>query len=649
MLSTPLPTIEATDIPMRHANYVNGSGHKKRVNNPDKPFIAWDGEGYTDTEGVHHYNLFGNSEGSYVQGASLSYEQCFELLLSTAAQHDAIHVIFAGTYDLVMMIHSLPKAKCQRIMSGKPTWIGPYRVQFFRNKWLSLRDKGGRKVVLYDVFTFFACAFVKACRQYLGESEELDDIASVKLQRSTFNQSDLETKVIPYWKQELAYLVRLCEELRSRLASAGISMSRWHGPGAIASAVLTARKIKPHIGITPDVVTEVARHAYYGGRFEQFKLGHWEGKAYQYDINSAYPASIARLPSLANATWSLGDTETFEDFGLYQIRFASHERYFGCYPLPWRSGKGRIYYPRLIGAPSWYWGIEAKNLLLHPNEYEVLEAWIPTLSDERPFAFVKEMYGERQRMKAAGDPAQLAVKLALNSLYGKLAQSKGAVKKEGTWRLPAFHQLLWAGWITAATRAQLYAAIAMNPESVIAVETDAVFTTAPLDLPISNLLGEWSVQEYDALTFIQSGVYFALKGEDWVLKSRGFESHNQQHAKWLGVLARSPMRRDAIGFSVNRFGTVPGLSNWAKWYSYERETIFVPVTSKRVHVIGLCPTCKQHRTLAEGLHPLVVPQSQIASGNICSAPHGLPWADDTGYAWEGVFDEADIDTMEIRI
>jgi hypothetical protein len=367
-------------------------------------------------------------------------------------------------------------------MKGKATWIGKYRVEFFRSKWLNLRHRDGRRIILYDVFTFFGCSFVKACREYLGDDETLTEIASVKLQRSTFSTADLETKVLPYWRKELEYLNRLCEELRARLLSAGIEMSQWHGPGAIASAVLTKQKIRDYIGETPDEITEIARHAYYGGRFEQFKLGHYAGRVYQYDINSAYPSFIARLPAWTAATWVRSNpSDAFTPYGLYQIRFASKERYFGCYPMPWRSDKGRIYFPRYIGAPSWYWGIECNNLLLHPNEYEVIEAWVPEFTtEERPFAFVHEMYEERLRMKAEGDPAQLAVKLALNSLYGKLAQSKGAVKKDGEWKLPRFHQLLWAGWITAGTRALLYEAVCQSPENVIGDWHTASYRSMPI-------------------------------------------------------------------------------------------------------------------------------------------------------------------------
>lgn len=647
---------ESTVKEVRTQKWEGGPGaHRNRVNNPDKPFIAWDGEGYTDESGEHHYNLFGNSLGQYVKGSSLNHEECFELLLSTATKNDAIHVIFSGGYDLVMMIHKLPTKQCERVMKGKAVWVGQYRVQYYRSKWLSLRDRQGRKIILYDVYSFFACAFVKACIQYLGDDETLQAIAAGKLQRSTFSETDLEDKVIPYWKKELVYLVKLCETLRERLLAAGIIMRQWHGPGAVATVVLKKENIKPYMGEAPPEVIEIARHAYYGGRFEQFRIGHYDGPCWQYDINSAYPASIAQLPSFAGATWiynNLPSQTAFEPFGLYQIRFKSRVAHYGTYPLPWRSDKGRIYYPALIGAPSWYWGIECRNLLDRFTEsYEVLESWEPIITDPtRPFAFVEDMYLERQKMKASGNPAQLAVKLAMNSLYGKLAQSKGAKKqRDGTWRIPSYHHLLWAGWITAATRAKLYDAMSLNYRAVIAVETDAVFTLEPFDLPISSAMGDWSETKYNGLTYLQSGVYYKDEGEPgenrWGLKSRGFEASTTSHDKWMEILADAPRRNKSYKITVNRFGSVPGISNWARWYSYERASYF-QTHSKRCHVEKRCPMCRKGYSFTEVLHPLLIPQSEIPSSNISSFPHPLPWADSTGYAWENVWDEADFDTLE---
>ena len=134
-----------------------------------RPFVAWDGEGVTDERG-HHYQLFGSSDGEVVMGAELTWRETFPLLL--ASQEDAIHVGFALVYDTVMMLRGHPEI--QRIMQGQRTYVDEYNIQYFRGKWLHIKSRiTGRSMRLYDVFSFFQCSFVKACREYLGEHPAL--------------------------------------------------------------------------------------------------------------------------------------------------------------------------------------------------------------------------------------------------------------------------------------------------------------------------------------------------------------------------------------------------------------------------------------------------------------------------------------------
>jgi hypothetical protein len=116
-------------------------------------------------------------------------------------------------------------------------------------------------------------------------------------------------------------------------------------------------------------------------------------------------------------------------------------------------------------------------------------------------------------MKARGDGAERAIKLELNSIYGKFAQRAGWFQ-EGD-RIPAYHQLEWAGYITSSTRAKLYQAYRLRPGRIIAFETDAVFSVSPIEgLEIGTGLGEWKESVFDDLLYIQSGFYFAHQGSE---------------------------------------------------------------------------------------------------------------------------------------
>jgi hypothetical protein len=59
---------------------------------------------------------------------------------------------------------------------------------------------------------------------------------------------------------------------------------------------------------------------------------------------------------------------------------------------------------------------------------------------------------------------------------------------------------------------------AQKQGGLIAVETDAVFSTVPLDLPIGEGLGEWECTTFDEMIYLQSGMYFGRQGTDWTEK-----------------------------------------------------------------------------------------------------------------------------------
>lgn len=626
----------------------------KRKPRPLLPFMAWDGEGYTDKDGIHRYYLFGCDDGQgfsahVVNPEGLTHRECFELLLTVGQRSSHINVIFAGSYDVTMMIHRFPTHVATRITKGLTTHWDGYRFEWFKGKFLKLSD-GVRSIILYDVFTFFATSFVKACEEYLGKSDDIDRIAEVKQLRDSFTLDDLERLVMPYWRQELRYLIRLCDTLRQHFRDAHIPVRQWHGPGAVASAVLRQRGIRAHMATPPPDVLEASRHAYYGGRFEQFKIGEHTGDVYQYDIRSAYPYAITKLPSLAGVTWRRGQRrkDKINHYGLYQISWETRPSLaLGApNPLPWRAQDRSIFYPPII-RNSWYWGIEL-NDLLHTSDgtLTIHDAWEPQgTGDNYPFQFISEMYHERARMKQEGDPTQLALKLAMNSIYGKLAQSKGARKRQGEWQLPAYHQLEWAGWITAYTRTMIRRAISdIGWQNLIAIETDAIYSTTPIPpqgftyIDIGPDLGQWDPDHSDAIMYIQSGVYFKRYGNDWKLKSRGFEPRNHTAQTWHMVLTQLPANPTlTIATQTRRFGGIPGTTNYAKWYSQTREGRIIGTTSKRIHIPSLCEACNTQATFADIMHTLVVPEMiepcSLAE-TVPSTPHHLPWIEDNLGDWE---------------
>jgi hypothetical protein len=162
---------------------------------------------------------------------------------------------------------------------------------------------------------------------------------------------------------------------------------------------------------------------------------------------------------------------------------------------------------------GWYWSpeIEAAQRGLGADIIKVHDLWVARCECNcRFYDWVPDLYDERRRVGSStrGHP----LKLGLASLYGKKAQRSG--------RGP-YHDAVEAGLITAMTRAQLIEAVAQDPEAVVMLATDAVFSTRPLPLDIGEGLGQWELKIWPDLFIAQPGVYWSPSDIQTSVKSRG--------------------------------------------------------------------------------------------------------------------------------
>lgn len=585
-----------------------------------RPFIGWDGEGVTLANGKHVYVLLANSEGDYIVGSDVSpltTNQCLRFITDCAAKYpDAIHVIYGGSYDANMMLSDWTRGDIQRVYNRDYADIKGWRVGYRQGKSLYIAKLTGagkeKGVTLYDVVSFFQCKFTKACDDYLGPDwPNRETVVREKANRSDFDISRIK-EIIKYCTYELDALLLLVNELRNRLYTAGLRLKRWDGPGACASALLQRESIKSaqdkSLEASNPAVAKAARYAYAGGRFELLQFGHVEARCYEYDINSAYPAALLNVPNLARGRWVYVSKplNVSHEFGVYHVQYRS-DSFFAPSPFFRRDYNGTICYPPSV--VGWYWSPEVKAGMDYAsaNGYEctLLEAWVfEPYDDVKPFAFIKDLYAQRLKWKEEGNGAQVAIKLSVNSLYGKLAQQVGArvgVNGEVD-RIPPFHQLEWAGYVTSYTRAKVFSAIASDPENVIAFETDAIFTKRPLNVPIGTALGEWSETVFEDLTYLQSGFYFATtQNAKEVCKSRGFDPKSVSRSSCVDALRNGgsilAVQHRFVGMGI-ALQHISAWRNWRKWQDLEKNLTLAP-TGKRVH--PSCPQCNGVDSVALGV------------------------------------------------
>lgn len=550
--------------------------------------VAWDGEGANLEDGTHIYNLLANSLGASTSNPSgLTTKACLDFCINHA-DPKAINCIYGGGYDVNMMLVDLSLEQVNSLWTTGATYWKSYRLFYTPRKKFTIQkfyrkptNKIGHiSMTMWDVIGYFQSTFVKACRNWkVGDPELLDEIERMKHERSVFTPDRMQ-EIKDYNRKECDLLVLLMEALFESLDTADIKLQRYDGAGSIAAALLKKYKVRDHKGEPNEKVYRWSQVSYSGGRIEAPKVGNEECPVNRYDVNSAYPSSCLLLPDYKGAYWVEEDSWDGSDHSLVHIRYHFKEE-APFYPFWYRQHDGSILYPRW--GEGIYYGAEIRYpLSLFPDDIEVIGALNVRLkSIYKPFGFNAEIYGQRLAFKVAGNMAEVALKLGMNSEYGKTAQQVGGNNGEP----PTYHSLIWAGEITARTRALLYEMAMQDPSNVIAFATDAIMTKGQLSVPTGTKLGEWTHDKFDGMTLVQAGVYWLLKDGDWSDKYRGFDKGSLArdhivntwklgHATFSATLSRFVGMGSALASSDFH-------GNWRTWPTATRELSLTPA-GKRV-------------------------------------------------------------------
>jgi hypothetical protein len=241
-------------------------------------------------------------------------------------------------------------------------------------------------------------------------------------------------------------------------------------------------------------------------------------------------------------------------------------------PFPFRDTHGNIHYP--LSGEGWYHSEEVRAALeIFGAAVTVLEGYqLVEECEHRPLAFVERLYEWRQTLpKEQG----IIVKLAINSLYGKLAQSVGF-----RGRKPPFQSFFLAGAITAGTRAKLLRAIYQRPKAVIALATDGIVSEEELHLPISDKLGDWEYKHLSEHAQISNGVYHSVDdtGKD-IERARGIGRAELDWTVIKAAFLAEPL--GGIDYTRKRFirlreGSIRTDGKICEWVEEPRKLSFYP-------------------------------------------------------------------------
>lgn len=594
-------------------------GSKRNVR---KRFVGVDGEGTTIGD-EHFYNLLraGSQTLENADGSPLSWWQCLNFLSSLPPENEYVSYFF--DYDVTMILRGCREERIRRLLDREarttegfsgplPVDIDEFTIEYLPKKEFRVKRHGGHWVRISDTGTFFQSAFVTTLEKWkVVDDWTLAKIMMGKEKRSIVTQIDEEVR--EYNGLEIQALEGLMERFRDVCETIGYVPRLWQGPGNLATAMFRKHRIPKAETLTdiPDEVWRWAQAAYYGGRFETTAVGDVKGPVYQYDINSAYPWAITQLPCLVHAQWEKVNTRPTDKFWVAYMGFGHGTTRQLCH-LPIRLDDGSIRYPQK--GRGWYWSVEvlaaeqAGTTTYCDSGYWTLKQTCLCT----PFDWVRTLYV--MRVALGKSDKGMVLKLALNSLYGKTAQSIGSAP---------YGNPIWASLITALTRAALITAYSQAPESCYMLATDGLFMGQKLDLPINTHLGGWEETEHaDGMFIIQPGLYF-VSGAQYP-KTRGIpmrkvlERESEFRLVWSERSGDIPSvtipMRNFIGLRLaiarNRYETA------GQWLGNEKVVSFDWSTKRRPHsviqdAIGI-------RTLPyAGKSTLVtLPYTKLIGGNI---------------------------------
>lgn len=541
-------------------------------------FVAIDGEGVTRPDTFDHvYDMLsiGDHTLTSPDGGQLQWWEIFDFLWEyhtewvpeiVSRRTKVVYVGFYLGYDFNQWCRTMPEddaiqlwgplARDARLVTlgNGSTIVRPHEmtapdgtvweVDILAKKRFQLKQARSEERAMYicDAGGYFQTSFVnviapkgKLDRDYCTD-EEWFTIKEGKQDRDdalTLRQQMAKRKdTIRYNLAENRALSKVMGKLAEGIHHMDLSLSaqQWYGPGQAAQSWL--KNIGAPYGedvyaTMPDDVYRMAVASYYGGWFEIFYHGYIPGKAYEYDINSAYPAIIANLPCLLCGHWVDGDSKS--GLSLMRARVNGSNPHVG--PVPFRKPTGAVLRPLTAVGTYWKHELEAADRAGLIESIEVYEqrTYIPPLYCEhgRPFHSIRELYNERLRI-GKETPQGKACKLVYNSAYGKMAQSIGN---------PRYANAAYASLITAGTRTMILNAIATHPtgtDDLLMVATDGVYFRTPHDsLELDDeKLGAWGSKTKHNMTLLMPGVYWDESARSdptsLNLKSRGISAARLQ-------------------------------------------------------------------------------------------------------------------------
>lgn len=423
----------------------------------------------------------------------------FPEALFTRAYRDRTFVVYNLKYDSGALLQRLPRKALNELRESQECEWNGYKFKTIGYKCLTIR-RGKHAIHIYDMYGFFLTSLEKAAQTFLGRGKL--DIETKTFTRTYVRQN--WDRISNYCVQDAALVRDLALKLITYFEDFGVFPQKLYSTAYVSWTYFRTHCPYIHVKRYWDHDRDVLRFAvaaYNGGKFEVTRKG--RGSFYEYDIVSAYPYEISNLVDIrkarvvrdaryrARAAYSLYDITTNLPFNL-NSPVVVKSRNLCTFPV------GII--NRVVTKG------EYEYLIAHGADVKINKA-VHLIVENPTFPYREEilkLMEQKNRYKRESDVMRYhTVKIFLNSLYGKMAQlieDRGKLKAGAAWNP------IYAGEVTARCRLRV-TEMQQKYKSIVAVHTDSIISTQPLDIEMGSELGEWEFSKSGEGVILGTGIY----------------------------------------------------------------------------------------------------------------------------------------------
>lgn len=502
------------------------------------------------------YCLLSSSIGkSLSERRRLTSRECFDFLLSLSGEGVRLFGYGVG-YDVCHWVADLSDAHKTRLATkGSVQFFdGPtcYRLTYRPNAYFTVSrlsggpgSKAAKTTTVVDLMRWHRKPFVDVCEEWgvINPGEYLN-LSIFKATRERFNRN---TEGVEYYcAKECSALEKLGEEMTSRLSDLGIPISHPFTAGAVAGALMARNKVQGHWQPAPEGVQDAISRAFFGGREQCSRYGHFTEGVTQWDIRSAYGWAMTQLPDMLG-TWERDFPRPFTgEWALYKVEWDIDEGRHPVMPFPWRAEDGRVHYPPR--GTGWHWSPIVRAAIRNYTDanIRITDAWhyVPG-HGTRPFDYIGALF--RERSLAGANPVAGLLKSVIVATWGRMCSpGRRPSKTRG--------QLDWAGMTTALIQERMLDAIHhTGEERFISCCVDGFWTDSDLPgLGETSEIGGWSKSTADELLLLRPACYWKQSGGEWTAHTAGIPNGGSLVGAALTQWNEEGWRRGRIDLTQRR-------------------------------------------------------------------------------------------------